>query len=304
MSYPIAWLAAALLMQVGSAERPQLLENLIQHGIELPTGERVPLPPPAMPDGLDAASQMQVLEQVADRYPLAQFMRPSVVAPFVLHIESVDDGTGQRTGQRVDFYFVAYGSFDALLDDELFRDLAGVQEGSRSPLSAEELTDEALQARGLTTRSADDLVESYVAIEAPVLERFLLTGVGRAVRQRRDESLVGAWILDDRFAGDADYPNRWRPIGRDELGRDTLGEPVPYSGVGGYIKVTRLAEPEGALFVECHAAFHEPYEWFDGRNLLRSKLPLVVQDNVRTFRRKLATATDRAAPAPEQGIPR
>ena len=81
---------------------------------------------------------------------------------------------------------------------------------------------------------------------------------------------------------------RREAIERDQLGKTKLGPPTPYAGLGGYIKVTGLHEPAGALLVECHAVFDEPQGWFDGKNLLRSKLPLVVQENVRTFRRKLA----------------
>jgi hypothetical protein len=36
-----------------------------------------------------------------------------------------------------------------------------------------------------------------------------------------------------------------------------------------------------------HTAFHEPQGWFEGHNVLRSKLPLVTKENVRTFRRGL-----------------
>ena len=53
-----------------------------------------------------------------------------------------------------------------------------------------------------------------------------------------------------------------------------------------YFKITKLAEPAGALFVEQHIVFAEPTGWFDGNNLLRSKLPIAVQDNVRTMRKE------------------
>ncbi len=51
--------------------------------------------------------------------------------------------------------------------------------------------------------------------------------------------------------------------------------------------VTRLARPEGALFFEMHVVIHEPEAWFGGPNLLRSKMPLVIQENVRNLRRRL-----------------
>ena len=57
-------------------------------------------------------------------------------------------------------------------------------------------------------------------------------------------------------------------------------------GAGMYFKITKLAAPEGALFIEQHVMFAEPAGWFGGANLLRSKLPIAVQDNVRTMRRE------------------
>ena len=54
-----------------------------------------------------------------------------------------------------------------------------------------------------------------------------------------------------------------------------------------------VAEPTGALFVEQHIIFAEPTGWFDGANLLRSKLPNVVQNAVRTTRREWAKARGR-----------
>ena len=65
-----------------------------------------------------------------------------------------------------------------------------------------------------------------------------------------------------------------------------MGPPQPYGGAGMYLKITKLHEPAGALFVEQHIVFAEPTGWFDGANLLRSKLPLVVQSNVRDMRRE------------------
>ena len=67
-----------------------------------------------------------------------------------------------------------------------------------------------------------------------------------------------------------------------------LDEAHPWDGAAFYLKITKLAEPAGALFVEEHVVFAEPTGWFDGANLLRSKLPLVIQNNVRTMRREWA----------------
>lgn len=299
MSISLIWLTGMLLL-AGEAAAPARanpeLAALTQEGVRLQNGDYVRLPEPTMAIDLAAEQQADVLREVADKYPLDRFLRESIVAPFVLEITSIDNPDGKRTGQRVDFYFVAYGDLDALASEDLFRDLAGAEdEGGDEAIEARELTDEEMQTRGLESREADGLVESYVWIDTIILERVRLQGVGRTVREKTDEAMLATWMLDERFRDDEQLPSRWRPIERDAAGRDVLGEPTPYSGAGGYIRVTKLQSPAGALFVECHAAFDEPHGWFDGRNLLRSKLPLVVQDNVRSFRRKLAKATAEAA---------
>jgi hypothetical protein len=48
----------------------------------------------------------------------------------------------------------------------------------------------------------------------------------------------------------------------------------------------------GAMLIEYHSVFEQPSGWFGGRDRLRSKLPLAVQDEVRTFRRKLKKAME------------
>jgi hypothetical protein len=98
---------------------------------------------------------------------------------------------------------------------------------------------------------------------------------------------MAASILDRRFANDPDFPNRWRPVTRDDNGKRQLGAPQPYFGFGGYAKATRLVEPAGAILIEYHAAFAEPQDWFGGTNLLRSKLPILAQMIVRQLRRGL-----------------
>src|SRR5205814_1186239 len=97
-----------------------------------------------------------------------------------------------------------------------------------------------------------------------------------------------------RFGDDPEFPNRWRPISRDDDGKPVLGEAHPYGGAGAYIKITRLAEPAGALFVEYHLVFTEPKGWFGGANLLRSKVPILTQSEVRAFRRELGKAKSRS----------
>jgi hypothetical protein len=54
-----------------------------------------------------------------------------------------------------------------------------------------------------------------------------------------------------------------------------------------YVKITKLQEPRGALFIEQHVIYQEPAGWFGAPNYLRAKLPPAVQDNVRKMRAEI-----------------
>ena len=97
--------------------------------------------------------------------------------------------------------------------------------------------------------------------------------------------MLVAGEIDPRFQGDPEFPNQWQSIIK-EGGTTKLGPAMPWSGAAFYLKITKLAEPAGALFIEQHVIFAEPMGWFNGANLLRSKLPLAVQINVRSMRKE------------------
>ena len=138
-------------------------------------------------------------------------------------------------------------------------------------------------------RFADGTSEVYRHVEFDFLEKVHLRATGRVVWTKTDESVLVAAEVDPRFRGDPEFPNQWQSVIK-EGGARKLGPANPWDGAGFYLKITKLAEPAGALFVEQHVIFAEPTGWFDGANLLRSKLPLVVQNNVRTMRREWAKA--------------
>jgi hypothetical protein len=292
-----AFLVALCLLNVSAdAGENSLVGELIGEGVTLTTGDRVQVRGLSLPDGLDRDAQQEILGKVAGRHPLDRFTRKTPVAPFNLEMESVKDGSGERTGQRVDLWFVAHGSLKTITDKELLEDMmdAGQDNKKDLPQSSRELTEEELAQRNLTARSGEDLKIGYSFFEAPVLERVIVSGVALGVRTRSDESVTVAARLEPEFADDPELPNRWRPVERDEVGRVVVGEAQPYAGLGIYGKATELVDeagkPTGMLLIECHAAFHEPEGWFGGANLLRSKLPLAVQDSVRDFRRELLRA--------------
>lgn len=270
----------------------RLVRELTTQGVRLGDGPWVKLPAPTLVDGLDVAAQRAIVERAAGRYGKDRFTRDSAVAPFSLKLAYLKGADGERIGHSADLWFVAHGNLATLKDEQLLEDL--VQPGSEkdSPFTPEarELDDEQLAVRSIQ-RLTGCGEEKYVFARFSVLNRVYLSGVGNAVYTESPQSLVVAWRLDPRFADDADFASRWQPIETDELGKRKLGVAQPYGGYGGYAKITTLDEPAGALFVESHVVFHEPSGWFRGSNLLRSKMPLAIQENVRKFRRQLAKAS-------------
>lgn len=287
------WAVSVLLLLAMSfadraaAENP-IFEQLIRQGVAVSPGETVRLPAPSLADGLTATAQRKVIEAIAgERHTWDSFTRRAVVTPFVLKI-SQDDASDQRIGRRVDLWFVAYGDLRSLGSDEFLNRQfkSAVAADAENSARVRLLTNSDLAQRGLAPpQNAED--SRYLAAEFTLLERVRLSATTRSVKTETQDSIMVASVLDPRFTEDAEFPNRWQSITRDDAGRRKLGAPQPYTGLGSYVKATRLSAPEGALFIEYHVAFAEPRGWFNGANLLRSKLPIVAQDAVRKFRRSL-----------------
>jgi hypothetical protein len=264
-----------------------IYEALIQKGVELAPDETIKLPRPVLEDGMDQLHQQRGIETLlGGKYDWETFTRKAVVGPFVLKI--TDDGRELgRIGRRVDLYFVTYGSLDALGGDNYLQEQLnltaageqGTEGGHAKMLSAEELGKRGLPA----SQKADD--PRWVAVESTLLNKVRINLTTRNSKTVTGDSVLIVSVVDPRFVDDAEYPNRWRPISSDDAGRRQIGSPQPYTGLGSYVKGTRLVSPAGAIFVEYHVAFAEPQGWFHGANLLRSKLPIVAQDMVRRFRR-------------------
>jgi len=276
---------------VAAASDNAVLKKLIEVGVPVSPTDFALLPPPTMPDNLDAAAQHAIIEEVgAPRRSVADLTRRSVVAPFVLDVETLDQPTGDVRGRRIDLWFVAYGDLESLASREFLEELAGASASGPQddlPTSWRLLEEDEIEARGLDLVSLESTKELIFHGTFPLLDRVLIRATRRSMFTQTDDSLLLAASLDPRFVDDAEYPNLWRPITLDDLGQPELGEATTYLNGGFYLKVTALEELPRALFIEYHQAFAEPKAWFRGANLLRSKLPLIVQDTVRKFRRKM-----------------
>jgi hypothetical protein len=266
-----------------------LYDLLIQEGVKVSPQVTLTLPKPAVEDGLSPDAQRQAIESLlAGRYDWETFTRRSVVAPFLLKVSEGAAESGP-IGRRVDLYFVAYGDLTALGRDNFLQDrlnLAPESDETEAGGKAHTLTIDELHQRGIdSSQEPDD--PRWVAVTSTLLGKVRISLTTRSLTTATGESYLVASIADPRFENDVQYPNCWRSLSVDDAGQRQVSGPQPYAGMGSYAKATRLTEPAGAIFVEYHIAFVEPHGWFHGTNLLRSKLPIVTQDMVRKFRRRL-----------------
>jgi hypothetical protein len=274
--FPLVLIFAALgPPQPAHAPANPLYAEMLDPGVVVGPDLRAKLPPPTMPDGLDAAGQKAaIVRLIGADHSYEDFTRRSVVAPQLLRITDVQPADPAAPARRVDVYFVAYGDLKAADDGKFLDRLTNPGSGKR--VSVRRLTRDELAERKIDLRPGAEGGEGYARIEFDILEKVRLTVTGRAMWSRTPESVVAAAGVDPRFRDDREFPNEWRSLSK-EAGRPQAGPPQPYGGAGLYLKVTRLAEPAGALFIEQHIVFAEPTGWFDGQNLLRSKLPPVVR---------------------------
>ncbi len=285
----VFFLAALTCVPCWGAQNP-VFDLLMSRGVPVGRDEVVRLPRPTLADGLSAAGQRRAVESVAgESHTWEELTRKSVVAPFILRI-SKEESQQDRRGRRLDVWFVIYGDLKRLDNQNFLQRQFRSATSDTDPengSSSKTLTSSDLKRRGLMPPEHPDDIE-YSAVEFTLLDRVRLQVTTQSTKSETEGSSLAASILDRRFMNDAEFPNQWRPVTRDDAGRRHLGSPQPYSGFGGYAKATRLIDPPGALFIEYHAAFAEPQGWFGGTNLLRSKLPILAQLIVRQLRRGLA----------------
>jgi len=271
-----------------------VLVELTEKGVPMPDGTAVKLPLPTVPDGADAAEQARALTKILppDR-SLAQFTEKSSGAPIALKIRTVR-GKEDATFRLIDLGFVAHGRWETLNSDKFadnFLKAKGNQANQKRTLSKSGfLTKEEMAQRGLGG-ATPGMEQRYFYTTFKLFDEVEVSATRQAVLTKSPGSLLLAARLDPRFLDDAEYPNQWRSIDAGAAGVPVLGPKQPYRGAGFYVKITRLQRPAGAIFIEYHGAFDEPYGWFQGENRLRSKLPLVADHEVKQFRIKLGLAS-------------
>ncbi len=285
----VVFLLQSLVVQANDP----IMRDLLDPGVMVVEGKRVPLEPPIKKSITDSAQVRSHLTNIAGDRPLDEFLRESAVAPFNLKMASISDAGGKRIAQKVDVWFVAYGKLSTLQDKGLLEDLAATAkaEAKQAQLAEGGQFDEATLAKaGIRLFTNENQREGFGSFSSPLLDRVLVSGVVHTWQTIESEQITVSSVLDDRFSATANLSNRWQAIIENGGDKPQLGPAQPYVGFGGYLAATALKEPAGALLIEAHVVFHEPEGWFRGANLLRSKLPIAIQEQIRSFRRKLAAA--------------
>jgi hypothetical protein len=296
MKSTILALAIVVLAAVnGPAAENPIFQELTAKGVKMSDGSVRKLPRPILADGLDAAGQREAIGKVADaRSSFEQLVAESYYAPVVVKVRTIkaseDEGPALRA---VDVWFVVRGDWDTLNSkDFLDSAIKGKDEGkSRVVLTSGVLDKNELAQRKLSVTAKDGVEEQFVYTTFVLFDRVEISATRFALVTRSKDSILAAGRIDPRFAKDAEFPNQWRPLLRDERAEISRGPAHPLAHAGGYAKITRLVEPADAMLIECHMVYEEPYAWFDGANLVKQKVPAMVQEKVKTFRRKLATAS-------------
>jgi hypothetical protein len=287
----------ALCHSIADGSDPHLAINpvyrtLIEEGVTA-NGEAYKLPLPALANATTAATQKAVIESVVDERLRERFFRDSVVAQHVTKLETKDRADGSRF-RIAHFWFAAKADLDHIAADS-FLDTITQEPRDEDAGAGRVLTASELKARDIQLDNPDPNKpnESYGHGEMRLFKKVQIATTNRSYWTQDDHSAVAAMMLDPRFVDDEEFPNRWRKLTRDEAGALISGEPQPYDGLGGYIKVIQLAEPKGFVLVEGHLVFVEPHDWFRGANLLQSKLPALIQTEIRRVRRALLSAAAR-----------
>jgi hypothetical protein len=262
--------------------------ELRQSGVA--TGEKAwaPLPPPLLADGGRADQRAALAAIPGRRHPVEELLRKSTVAPFEYRLQKIDRSDPEAPTYGLDVWFVAYGDLKAITKETLIFQLGSA---SQKSTKVKILGKEDLTKRGVGVKSRPGVEECYLHLSYPLFNRVQMRMTNHAVVSYGPDSILVATRPAPAFTDDPEFPNQWRSMKKDDEGQLRLGPARRYEGNGVYLKITRLAEPEGALVVELHQVFTEPKGWFDGSNLLRSKLPLALLLEVRGLRAKLLKKT-------------
>lgn len=282
---PFPWILIALLLAGDSAgvepehERNSFYTGLLRSGWSL-GGQSIPFASPRFIDDQDPGSEAQALRMVAGSdAAVRDLTRKSVTAPFILKVRDIKVEEG--TVRVADLWFVVHTELATIRLDEASSLPAG------EPVEAGNMRFEARLLDGADLAGREPTPEEtrqwLVHLQGTLLDRIAVETTNRTVATRSSRSIVVASQTDRSFDRDRDNPNAWASIDR----REGKGPARTYGGSASYVKISQLRSIPDALMVEGHFAFFEPKDWFDGAPILRSKISLIAQDQIRRLRREI-----------------
>lgn len=279
------WICTLTMVSLTSskvwAQPSDLLQQLTSDGLSITSQQKITLPAPIRITDLPADQQAAALEKLAGNVGWERFSRKSAVAPVAIELEYLRDTQDQKIGHNIHSVFAVHSKLETLRDQELMKQIFGQPENQQSDeLQFKPLTKDELTEVGLAPQAENS--PEFARIQLVLLEKILVKGIVRIEKIESPAGLTMAWILEDRFPKNANWSATWQ---RRESG-DGPSVPQAYSGCGGYLFVNQVT-PD-ILIIESRMILHEPEDWFSGSNFVRSKLPLVIQEGARSFRRKLA----------------
>ncbi|TWT37277.1 hypothetical protein KOR34_22250 [Posidoniimonas corsicana] len=271
-----------------------VVKQLTTEGVEAIGGARIKLLPPLVTPGMPADQQRQAFADLVGERRMDKYLQDSVVASYELDIQDLGKTADRGTIRRLDLYFVVRGNLNIIHQKNLLSGFMNNEETSQAVAESGFETyvkpvDEAAE-KPSELPPAGVLSTGMSKYRFPVLEKVVVSGLVRSAGMHVDGGLVQSAISPLDLLDDPQNPTVWRPIPRGAEDDTQLGPPAPFGGFFCYLHASQLGFEKDAVLVECHAAYIEPYGWFRGRNLLASKLPLLMQHNIRDFRRKLKEA--------------
>ena len=267
----------------------KLFTELTERGLPFSADDLIRLPLPTLLPSMSDTAREEALQKLARKQEWSRFSRDSVMAPITIEIETVNSSQGERLGMTVYNAFIAHASMERLRDKEAMEQIFGRPNDaaeSNSVVTAE-LTPEKLRELGFTEQA--DSAATYAYLELPLLNQIIVRGVVCIEKRERAGAVEFFWRLDPDFNSVEKYASRWTKLERNSVGKLLEGESFPYAGCGGFMGVYELDPAIKQLLVESRLLLREPKEWFSGSNFLRSKLPPMMQENARNFRRKMAS---------------
>ncbi len=271
-----------------------IYNQLIQQGVPFGGAFRK-IRPPTLTDGMTAAQQQQAIQPVLQKKPgapltYAAFTLNNLNSKYVLLIDDLTPpfGGANQPGHSIDLWFVVWGQLATITDPNFLK-----QQFQPDPNDRIDVVQQADLPANLVPQKIAGGGEWWVHGQFMLLsndKRAQVRGTAHTMETTNQDSGTLGAIVDQRFNQNPKFQNEWRPVTGINGGVVQLGPPQLYVSSGGYVKVTKLVQPAGALLVEYHMVYDEPNGWFGGKNLLRSKLFTKTEDDVRAFRKKVKTA--------------